>query len=100
MKALLVSTPAMGHLNPLLGIGRILISDGHEVVGLSSNYLRGRIEDIGAKFRAFLPAADFDPRNRTAVMDEIRAAAPGPGMLRLILERAFGDNMLPQYESV
>ena len=62
MKALLVSTPAMGHLNPLLGIGRILISDGHEVMGLSSNYLRGRIEDIGAKFRSFVAAADFDPR--------------------------------------
>jgi MGT family glycosyltransferase len=100
MKALLVSTPAMGHLNPLLGIGRILISDGHEVMGLSSNYLRGRIEDIGAKFRSFVAAADFDPRIRTEVMDEIRAAPPGPGMLRLILERAFVDNMLPQYESV
>ena len=55
MKALLVSTPAMGHLNPVLGIGRIMISDGHEVMGLSSNYLRERVEAIGAKFRSFSP---------------------------------------------
>ena len=39
------------------------MSHGHEVMGLSSNYLRGRIEDIGAKFRSFGPAADFDPRS-------------------------------------
>lgn len=51
MKALLVSTPVMGHLNPLLSIGRILVSDGHEVVGLSSTYLHDRIEAIGATFR-------------------------------------------------
>jgi MGT family glycosyltransferase len=100
MKALLVSTPAMGHLNPVLGIGRILISDGHEVMGLSSNYLRERVEAIGAKFRAFSSAADFDPRNHSDVIAEVRAAPPGPGMLRIILERAFVDYMLPQYESV
>lgn len=100
MKALLVSTPAMGHLNPLLGIGRILISDGHEVMGLSSNYLRGRIEDIAAKFRAFAPAADFDPRDAGETFAEIKAAPPGPGLLRLILDRGFADYMLPQYESI
>ncbi len=100
MKALLVSTSAMGHLNPLLGIGRILISDGHEVMGLSSSYLRERIEAIGAKFRSFAPAADFDPRNAGEMFAEIKAAPPGPGMLRLILERAFADYMLPQYESI
>jgi MGT family glycosyltransferase len=100
MKALLVSTSAMGHLNPLLGIGRILISEGHEVMGLTSNYLRGRVEDIGAKFRGFGPTADFDPRNPGETMAEIKAAPPGPEMLRLILERAFGGYMLPQYESI
>ncbi len=100
MKALLVSTAAMGHLNPLLGVGQILISDGHEVMGLSSSYLRGRIEAIGAKFRGFEPAADFDPQNSGERFAEIRTAPPGPGMLRLILDRGFADYMLPQYESV
>jgi MGT family glycosyltransferase len=100
MKALLVSTAAMGHLNPLLGIGRILMSDGHEVMGLSSNYLRGRVEDIGAKFHSFGPAADVNPQSGGKKSDEIRNAPPGPGKLRLILDHFFADFMLPQYESV
>jgi UDP:flavonoid glycosyltransferase YjiC (YdhE family) len=45
MKTLIASTPATGHLNPLLAIGRILIAEGHEVVGLSGNALRERIAD-------------------------------------------------------
>jgi len=100
MKALLVSTAAIGHLNPLLAVGRILMSDGHEVMGLSSNYLRGRIEDIGAKFRSFGPAADFDPRSGGKKSGEIRTAPPGPEKLRVILDHFFADYMLPQYESV
>jgi MGT family glycosyltransferase len=100
MKALLVSTPMMGHLNPLLSVGRILISDGHEVVGLSSTYLRDRIEAIGAKFRAFLPEADFDIRNASEQFAELKATPPGPKLLRMILERGFVDFMLPQYQSV
>src|SRR6478672_219121 len=80
MKALLVSTPVLGHLNPLLSVGRILISDRHEVVGLSSTYLRGRIEAIGATFRGFLPGADFDIRNASEQFpSRAKAAAHDPG---------------------
>ncbi|MEJ0094697.1 MAG: hypothetical protein WDN46_15080 [Methylocella sp.] len=50
MKVLIASTPAIGHLNPLLAIGRVLIGEGHEVVGLSGSALRDRIEGIGAAF--------------------------------------------------
>ena len=100
MKALLVSTPVMGHLNPLLSVGRILVSDGHEVVGLSSTYLHDRIEAIGATFRGFLPEADFDIRNAPERFAELRATPPGPKLLRMILERAFVDFMLPQYQSI
>jgi len=100
MKALLVSTPVLGHLNPLLSVGRILISDRHEVVGLSSTYLRDRIEAIGATFRGFLPGADFDIRNASEQFAELKATPPGPKLLRMILERGFVDFMLPQYQSI
>jgi UDP:flavonoid glycosyltransferase YjiC (YdhE family) len=43
MKLLIASTPATGHLNPLLAIGHILIAEDHEVVGLSGSALRERI---------------------------------------------------------
>src|SRR5258707_15013087 len=100
MKALLVSTPVMGHLNPLLSVGRILVSDGHEVVGLSSTYLHDRIEAIGATFRGFLPDAGFGLRNASERFSEFKGAPPGPKLLRMILERAFVDFMLPQYQSI
>jgi UDP:flavonoid glycosyltransferase YjiC (YdhE family) len=44
MKILIASTPATGHLNPLLAIGRFLIAEGHEIVGLSGSALRDRVE--------------------------------------------------------
>ena len=100
MKALLVSTPAMGHLHPLLGVGRMLISDGHEVLGVSSSFLRQRIEDIGAKFRSFLPEADIDTRKLAELIPELKVTPPGPELLRLALRRGFSESMLPQYESI
>ena len=100
MKALLVSTPAMGHLHPLLGVGCMLISGGHEVVGLSSSFLQNRIESIGARFRSFVPAADIDTRDMSTLFPELPQLSPGPDLLRLILERVFVGFMLPQYESI
>jgi UDP:flavonoid glycosyltransferase YjiC (YdhE family) len=63
MKILIASTPATGHLNPLLAIGRVLIAEGHEVSFLSGSALRSPIELIGAKFHAFPADADFDLRD-------------------------------------
>jgi MGT family glycosyltransferase len=96
----------MGHLNPLLGVGRILLADGHEVLCLSSNYLRRPIEDSGVTFRGFSPAADFDLRNHQEIREAVMAASPGavirpsPERLRIVLERAFADYMLPQYDGI
>jgi MGT family glycosyltransferase len=90
----------MGHLNPVLGVGRILVSDGHEVVGLTSTCLRDRVEATGAKFRAFRGKADLDIRDASEMLAELKTTSPGPGLLRMILERGFGDFMLSQYQSV
>jgi hypothetical protein len=40
-----------GQSQSTAAIGRILIAEGHEVVGLSGSTLRNRIEGIGAEFR-------------------------------------------------
>jgi UDP:flavonoid glycosyltransferase YjiC (YdhE family) len=63
MKILIASTPASGHLNPLLSVGRAAQSQGPEVVALCAHALRDLIEASGAIFRAFPPVADFDLRN-------------------------------------
>ena len=68
MKVLIASTPATGHLNPLLAIG----AEGHEVVGLSGNALRERIEGIGAEFRPLPAGADFDLGDIVSVVPELK----------------------------
>jgi UDP:flavonoid glycosyltransferase YjiC (YdhE family) len=77
MKILLASTPATGHLNPLLAVARILIAEGHQVVGLSGSSLRDRIEGIGAKFRSLCGNADFDPQEIVAEIPELRPRRRG-----------------------
>src|ERR1700720_2849444 len=100
MKILIASTPATGHLNPLLAIGRILIAEGHEVVGLSGNALRHRIEGIGAKFRPLPAGADFDLRDIISVVPELKNIPPGPEWLRVAIERVFVDTIPAQHRGL
>jgi UDP:flavonoid glycosyltransferase YjiC (YdhE family) len=100
MKILIASTPATGHLNPLLAIGRILLAEGHEVVGLSGNALRHRIEGIGAKFRPLPAGADFDLRDIISVVPELKDIPPGPEWLRVAIERVFVDTIPAQHRGL
>jgi UDP:flavonoid glycosyltransferase YjiC (YdhE family) len=75
MKILIASTPATGHLNPLLAVGRILIAEGHQIAFLSGSVLRSRIESIGATFPAFPEGADFDLRDFASVAPDSELAA-------------------------
>jgi MGT family glycosyltransferase len=100
MKILIASTPATGHLNPLLAIGRILIAEGHEVAFLSGSALRGRIETIGAMFHAFPAGADFDLRDFVSVAPELKTIAPGLDWLRVAMERIFVDTVPAQHHGL
>src|SRR5215470_902443 len=100
MKILIASTPATGHVNPLLAIGRILIAEGHEVVGLSGSTLRERIESIGAGFRPFPPGADFDLGDIISVAPELKNTPPGSEWLRIAMERLFVDPLAAQHKGL
>jgi UDP:flavonoid glycosyltransferase YjiC (YdhE family) len=100
MKILVASTPATGHLNPLLAIGHILIGEGHDVGFLSGSVLRDRIEGIGAKFHAFPAGADFDLRSVDSVFPELTTMAPGPDWLRTVMERVFVDAVPAQHQGL
>jgi MGT family glycosyltransferase len=100
MKILIASTPATGHLNPLLAVGRFLIAEGHEVAFLSGSALRSRIEDIGARFHAFPEGADFDLRDFASVAPELKSIQPGPDWLRVALERIFVDTVPAQHKGL
>jgi MGT family glycosyltransferase len=100
MKILIASTPATGHLNPLLAVGRILIAEGHQVVFLSGSVLRDRIEGIGAEFHPLPAGADLDMRDILSVAPELKDIAPGPEWLRVAIERFFVDTIRPQHEGL
>jgi MGT family glycosyltransferase len=99
MKVLIVSTPATGHLNPLLAIGRILMAEGHELVFMTGTFLRGRIESTGAKFHPLPKEADLDHRE-ILTADELKTIPPGPQLLRIAVERFFVDTIPAQYSGM
>ncbi len=102
MKVLVASTPLMGHLNPLLSVAAKLINENHEVLGLSANVMRRRIENVGAEFRP-LPAGanlDLSMSNRDALFPEWKKIPSGPERLRFALEHVYIDAMPAQYEGL
>jgi UDP:flavonoid glycosyltransferase YjiC (YdhE family) len=100
MKILLASTPAMGHLNPMLAIGRILIAGGHDVVCLSGSVLRDRIEGSGAKFRPLPHGADLDFRDLLTALPQLKGIPPGLEWLRIAMQHGFVDTVRPQHEGL
>jgi hypothetical protein len=100
VKILIASTLATGHLNPLLTIGRILIAEGHEVVGFSGSALREPSEAIGAEFRPLPAGADFDLRDILSVVPELKNIPQGPQWLRAAIERVFIDTIPAQHKGL
>ena len=100
MKILIASTPATGHINPMFSLGRILVNAGHQVVGLSANAMRDRIEEAGAIFCPFPPGADLDFRDVDAVFPERKNIPVGPEQLLFALQRAFIEPLTAQYEGL
>jgi MGT family glycosyltransferase len=99
MKILIPSTPATGHLNPLLAISRMLLAEGHEVAFLTGTAFSNRIESSGAKFFALPPGADLDPGEVLSV-PELRNIAPGIEWLRVACERIFADPIVAQHQGL
>jgi UDP:flavonoid glycosyltransferase YjiC (YdhE family) len=91
LKFLIASTPATGHLNPLLSIGRILVEEGHEVVVLTGGLMRDRVREIGARFHCLPIGADLDLRKIETVIPDIGRFSPGPERRLRLLERVFID---------
>ena len=100
MKILLASTPATGHLNPLLAIARFLIDEGHEIAFLSGSALRNPIERIGATFYALPAGADFDLRDFATVAPELKTIPPGLEWFRVAMERVFIDAIPAQHKGI
>jgi MGT family glycosyltransferase len=100
MKILIGSTPATGHVNPMLAIARILMTDGHEVAIYTGSAFRARVEAARAEFFSLPPDADLDPADAFARFPELKVMSPGPAWLRVAMERVFVDNIPAQHEGM
>jgi hypothetical protein len=100
MKILIASTPATGHLNPLLAITRILSAEGHEIAFLTGSAFRSRIESSGFKFFSLPAGADFDLREILSVVPELKHIPPGLEWLRVVCERVFVDAIPAQHQGL
>jgi MGT family glycosyltransferase len=100
MKILIGSIPATGHVNPMLAIARILMTDGHEVAVYTGSAFRARVKAAGAEFFSSPPEADLDPTEPFARFPELKVMPPGPDWLRIAMERVFVDNIPAQHEGL
>jgi len=100
MKILFASTPGTGHVNPILAVARILMTENHEVAIYTGAAFRARVEAAGAKFFSLPPEADVDLTDPFARVPELKVMAPGPDWLRIVMERFLLDNIPAQHEGL
>jgi MGT family glycosyltransferase len=100
MKILIASMPVNGHVNPMLAIARILMTEDHDVAVYTGSAFRARVEAARAKFFPFPPEADVDLSDPFARVPELKAMPPGLDWFRVALERLFVDNIPPQHEGL
>jgi len=105
MKIVFAVTPAPGHVNPMLGIARILLTEGHEVVAFTGTAFKDRIEEIDAEFRPIAASADQDLVDPFSRYPELKTLPPWLELLRVVrscrrIERLFIDTIPAQYEGL
>jgi glycosyl transferase family 28 len=81
MKIVIATTPAPGHVNPMLGIARILVAEGHEVIAFTGRAFQDRIKEIGAAFRPIPASADQDVVDPFSKYPELKTLPPGLELL-------------------
>lgn len=92
MKILIASINSPGHLNPLLGVARILVRHGHEVLVQTGKLMQPMVEGAGMPFIPSLPEADIGAPEYFAKYPERQERTPGVEMFGFDMEHFF----LPQ----
>jgi len=76
MKILIATTAIPGHLNPLLGLARIFVKHGHEVLVQTGNTFKPMVEAAGISFIPLLPEADAEVGQFFAKHPEVHEKEP------------------------
>jgi UDP:flavonoid glycosyltransferase YjiC (YdhE family) len=76
MKILIPTTAIPGHLNPLLGLARILVKHGHEVLVQTGSTFKPMVEAARIPFIPLLPEADVEVAQFFAKHPEVHEKKP------------------------
>jgi MGT family glycosyltransferase len=100
MKILIASTPAPGHLNPLLSIASLLVEYGHEVAVQVDEGLRPAVEAAGHRFLSEIPNAQTSAGYYFETYPERMQKPPGMEMTGYDLVHFFARNIAAQSASL
>src|SRR5712671_2774248 len=100
MKILLASTPAAGHLNPLLSIASLLVESGHEVAVQVNEDLRTAVEAAGHRSLLEIPNAQTSAGYYFDTYPERMQKSPGMEMTGYDLVHFFARNIAAQSASL
>jgi MGT family glycosyltransferase len=100
MKILIGSTPAAGHLNPLLSVATVMVKYGHEVAVQVNEDMRGAVEAAGHRFLSEIPNAQTSGRYYFETHPERMQKSPGMEMTGYDLVHFFAGNIAAQSASL
>jgi MGT family glycosyltransferase len=100
MKILIASTPAPGHLNPLLSIATLMVQYGHEVAVQVNEDLRPAVEAAGHRFLSEIPNAQTSAGYYFETYRERMQKSPGMEMTGFDLVHFFARNIAAQSASL
>ena len=89
-RILIATTPAMGHISPLVPLAKALVGRGHDIRWYTASKYRTPVEASGAQFVGYSRARDFDD----AKIDEEfpgRARLRGLAQLKYDMKHVFID---------
>ncbi len=100
MKILIASTPAAGHLNPLLSVASLLVESGHEVAVQVNEDQRPAVEAAGHRLISEIPNAQTSPDYYLENYPERMQKSPGMEMTGYDLVHFFARNIAAQSASL
>jgi MGT family glycosyltransferase len=100
MKILIASTPAVGHLNPLLAVASVLAESGHEIAVQVDEDLRSAVEADGHRFLGEIPNAQTSAGYYFENYPERMRKSPGMEMTGYDLVHFFARNIAAQFASL
>ena len=97
---LICSTPAPGHVNPMLAVACYLRDSGYRITFNTAEVFRRRIESEHLRFVPFTGFANFDYLNLDEAFPDRKNHAPGPEQLIHDFKHAFGRPIPDQYRGI